>query len=180
MTPVQFSGPSVEGVPSALAIASFLGRAGKAFSARSGDEGSFVNFIDSPAVVIGNVNNRWTSDIRENLPFSFRQGKDREDIIEAGENRVWDIEDSGEVVRDYGLITREPIGVTGSFLLKVAGIRGGGTEAAAEFVTSPESLQSTVSRLPYGSKKKNVQILVMTQVIGRKASPSQVVAVHVW
>lgn len=178
--PVQQSGPAVEGVRAGLAIAAFLGGAGKAFSTRFGEEGSFADLRDSPVVVVGNWNSRWTTDLEDDLPLRFRQTSLGEDIQEAGTNRSWGIATSGEVYPDYGLITREPIGITGSFLLKIAGIRGAGTEAASEFVTRPDLLQNAVKSLPSNWEKKNVQILVMTQSIGRKSSSPQVVAVHVW
>jgi hypothetical protein len=81
---------------------------------------------------------------------------------------------------DYGLITREPIGITGAYLLKVAGLGDGGSEAAAEVVTDPVLLQKAVRMLPPHWENKNLQILVTTEMIGRKASPPRIVGVHSW
>ncbi len=180
LVPGPKSGPGVEGVRAGLAIAAFLGQAGKAFNTRFGEEGSFTDLRDSPAVIVGNRNNRWTTDLEDDLPLRFHQSSDGEDIEEAGTNRSWGIGTSGEVYPDYGLITREPVGITGSFLLKISGIRGAGTEAASELVTRPDLLQNAVASLPPNWEKKNLQILVMTQSIGQKASSPKVVAVHVW
>ncbi len=180
MVPGPKSGPGVEGVRAGLAIAAFLGKAGKAFNTRFGEEASFTDLRDSPAVIVGNRNNRWTSDLEDDLPLRFHQSPLGEDIEEAGTNRSWGIGTSGEVYPDYGLITREPVGITGGFLLKIAGIRGAGTEAASELVTRPDLLQNAVASLPPNWEKKNIQILVMTQSIGQKASSPKVVAIHIW
>ena len=180
LIPGPRSGPGVEGVRAGLAIAEFLGKAGKAFNTRFGEEASFTDLHDSPAVIVGNRNNRWTSDLEDDLPLRFHQSSLGEDIEEAGTNRSWGIGSSGEVYPDYGLITREPVGITGGFLLKIAGIRGAGGEAASELVTRPDLLQSAVASLPPNWEEKNIQILVMTQSIGQKSSSPKVVAIHIW
>ena len=69
---------------------------------------------------------------------------------------------------------------TGQFLVEVAGITATGSEAAAEVASSPEDLQKALRNAPVDWRRKNVQILVRTQVTDEVAGPAQIVAVYVW
>lgn len=180
MNPVSNSGPAVGGVRAGLTLTSFLGRFGKTFNVRFGDEGSFLELRDSPAIIVGAMNNRWTTDIDNNFHFGIHDNNSYQYIQEAGTTHIWRTEYSDTGAKDYGLITRQPIGTTGQFLLKIAGLQDGGTEAACELVTNPEMLQNAIRSLPPHWETKNLQILVSTEIIGRTAGPPQVVAVHVW
>ncbi len=181
LTPVSNSGPAVGGVRASLTLTSFLGKFGKTFTVRFGDEGSFLELRDAPSIIVGAMNNRWTTDMDSNFHFRIRDNNSYQYIEESGTNRTWRAEYSTErEAKDYGLITRQPLGATGQFLLKIAGLQDGGTEAASELVTNPEMLQGVIRSLPPNWQAKNLQILVETDVIGRKAGPPKVLAVYVW
>jgi hypothetical protein len=180
MIPVNNSGPAVGGVRAGLNLTSFLGRFSRAFIVRFGDEGSFLELRDSPSIVVGAQNNRWTTNIDGGFHFSIRDNNSYQYVVEAGTNRTWRVEHTGSGIRDYGLITREPTAITGRFLLKIAGLEDGGTEAGSELVTNPEMLQGIVRTLPPHWETKNLQILVATDVIGHNAGPPQVIAVYAW
>ena len=180
LIPVSSSGPAIGGVRAGMILTSFLGRFGKPVNVRFGDEGSFLESRDSPAIIVGAINNHWTTDLDKDFHFGIHDNNSYQYIAEAGTDRIWRTEYSDRGTKDYALITREPTGSTGQFLLKVAGLEDGGTEAACELVTNPEMLQSVVRGLPPHWETKNLQILIATDVIGRKAGPPQVVAVHVW
>jgi len=180
MIPVSNSGPAVGGVRAGLMLTAFLGRFDKTFALRFGDEGSFLELRDSPSIIVGAMNNRWTTEIDGEFHFSIHDNNSYQYIEEAGTKRTWRTEYSNRRTKDYGLITREPVGDTGQFLLKIAGLQDGGTEAACELVTNPEMLQNVVRTLPPNWQTKNLQILVATDIIGRKAGPPQVVAAYVW
>jgi hypothetical protein len=78
---------------------------------------------------------------------------------------------------DYALITRQPVGATVSSFLR---LQNGGTEAASELVTNPDMLQAVIHTLPANWQSKNLQILIQTEVIGRKAGPPKVLAARIW
>jgi len=61
-----------------------------------------------------------------------------------------------------------------------AGIRGGGTAAAGEFLTNPEYLASALKNAPPGWQKKNVQFVLSTRMFSGNPGPAQVVATHYW
>lgn len=180
MIPVGNSGPAVGGVRAALALTAFLGKAGAPFIARFGDESSFLELRNSPAIVVGALNNRWTNAMDADFHFGIRDNNSYQYIVEKGTNRTWRTEYSARGARDYGLITRQPISSTGQFLLKIAGMSDGGTEAACDLVTNPVALQHVVQSLPPHWETKNLQILIGTDIIGGEAGPPQVIAVYTW
>lgn len=180
MTAVSNSGPAVGGVRAGLTLASFMGKIGKPFAVRFGDEGSFLELRDSPSIIVGAMNNRWTADLDSDFHFGIHDNNSYQYIQEKGTNRTWRTEYTERGAKDYGLITREPKGTTGEFLVKIAGLQDGGTEAACELVTNPKMMENVVRSLPPHWDTKNLQIVISTDVIGWKAGPPQVVAVQVW
>lgn len=181
MIGVGNSGPAVGGVRASLTLTSFLGKFDKTFTVRFGEEGSFLESREAPSIIVGAMNNRWTIDMDNNFYFRIRDNNSYQYIEESGTKNTWRAEYTTErEANDYGLITRQPIGATGQFLLKIAGLQDGGTEAAAELVTNAKMLQDVIHSLPPNWQSKNLQILVKTRVIARKAGPPEVIAVHVW
>jgi hypothetical protein len=62
----------------------------------------------------------------------------------------------------------------------VAGIQSYGTQAAGEFVSSPEYLQAALRKAPPDWERKNMQIVLQTPVIDGLPGPAEVVAIYVW
>ncbi len=82
---------------------------------------------------------------------------------------------------DYGIITRELVGPTGQFLVKIAGMSDNGTEAASELVNVHDELSKVIQTLPKHWESKNLQLLVRTDIIGGKAGPPKLIATfYVW
>lgn len=181
--PVKNSGPATGGVLAAINLSAFFGQQGKQFGVRFGDEASFADLRESPAVIVGALNNRWTMQMTSGLHFVFEEWDGILRIHEnQGSGRNWTVESGshGQWTRDYGLVTREPIAKTGQFVVKVAGISDNGTEAASEVVTRPEDLANALKTVPPGWDKKNLQIVIATDITEGKAGPPQPVAFYVW
>jgi hypothetical protein len=180
LRPVFNSGPAIGGVRSAMLLSAILGRLGKPFVVRFGDESSYLELRDSPAIIVGGLNNRWTSEIDQDLHFGIHDNNTYQYIAEAGTNHVWKEESTSRGVTDYGIITRELVGPTGQFLVKIAGMSDNGTEAASELVTNTDELSTVIQTLPKHWESKNLQLLVRTDIIGGKAGPPKLIATYVW
>lgn len=170
-------------VAAAIRLSSMLGQIGKDSEVRIGDEYSSEDLRTSPAIVIGAFSNRWTMEMTRNLHFSFVEDHAVFRIQEQGASgRRWyaDLDRNGQIVEDYGLITRLVSSSTGQFVVDIAGITSDGSEAAAEIASSREGLKNALRNAPAGWKDKNVQILVKTAVSDGIAGPGQVVAIYVW
>jgi hypothetical protein len=61
-----------------------------------------------------------------------------------------------------------------------AGIKGGGTAAAGEFLTNPAYLGQALASAPPHWEKRNVQFVLKTRLFGGAAGPPQVIASHYW
>ncbi len=165
----------------AVTLSALLGKMGKPDQVRIGSDYSFGDLKNSPAVVVGAFNNRWTLQTTSNLHFSFvEEGRK---IREQGANgRVW-VQHYGknqEPVDDSAIVARLLDSSTGQFTIIVAGIGTEGTQTAGEFVTRPELLDAGVRKLPPDWQKKNVEIVLETTVTDYVPGPPRVVAVHVW
>jgi hypothetical protein len=170
-------------VAAAIRLSSLLGRIGKDSEVRIGNEYSSEDLRTSPAIIIGAFSNRWTMEMTSNLHFAFKEDHAVFSIQEQGpQGRRWyaDINRSGQIVVDYGVVTRLVNSSTGQFVVAIAGITSDGSEAAAEIACSPEGLEKALRNAPPDWKHKNVQILVKTSVSDGIAGPAQVVAIYVW
>jgi hypothetical protein len=170
-------------VYAAFRISEALGRIGKPSQIRIGNESSFDELRGSPAVLIGGYSNRWTMEMTSDLRFVFEE---RDGVLwihdRTSPDKKWfcRLGLHGEVVVDFGVVTRLLDSKTGHSVVSVAGITAPGTDAAAQFVSAPEYLSELARTAPPGWEKKNMQVVVQTSVIDAGASPPHVVAVYFW
>lgn len=61
-----------------------------------------------------------------------------------------------------------------------AGIGRGGTVAAGEFLVDPKRMDEMSGLVPRDWKRKNLEIVLETQVIQGRSGPPRISAVHVW
>jgi hypothetical protein len=176
-------GLAVGDVYTAIRLSALFGQIGKKNQVRIGDNYSFEDLRNSPAVVIGAFNNRWTMQMTSNLHFAFVDEGDQSLIREEGPSgRRWysKTDSNGKALEDYAVVTRLLNSATGQFVLIVAGIKSYGTQAAGEFVSSPEYLQKALQKAPPDWEGRNVQIVLETPVTDGLPGPLQVVAIYVW
>lgn len=170
-------------VYAAVRLSALLGRIGKTNQVRIGGNYSFEDLRNSPAVVIGAFNNRWTMQMTSSLHFRFAEQGGESIIQEEGSSgRRWysKTDSNGRAAEDFAVVTRLLNSKTGQFVVVVAGIKSYGTQAAGEFVSSPESLEKALRMAPADWKKKNVQIVIHTAVTDSVPGPPEVVATYVW
>lgn len=175
------------GIGAAMAIAELKGMfaaRGKPARIRSGNDLSFSDLRDSPAVLIGAFSNRWTLDLMRDLRFVFDHERGLPVIRDrlTPENR-WSLPNlapDGRTSEDYAIVSRVFDSRSGQFLVAAAGITQYGSRAAGEFLTSPERMEQAAARLPRGWERKNLQFVLHAQVLGQAPGPPRVLAVHVW
>jgi hypothetical protein len=118
-----------------------------------------------------------------NLHFRFAFEGDQSIIQEEGpKGRRWytKFDSNVRALEDYAVVTRLLNSSTGQFVVIVAGIESYGTQAAGEFVSSPEDLQAGLRSVSPDWDKRNVQIILRTPVTDNLPGPPQVVASYVW
>lgn len=176
-------GVAVGDVYAAVRVSSLLGQIRKPSQVRIGANYSFEDLSNSPSVIVGAFNNKWTMQIIHGLHFSFVEDKGvymiREQIPGG---RVWlssltGIQQAGE---DYAIVARLLDSKTGQFTIVAAGVTGSGTEAAGEFISNSEFLDRGLQALSPGWEKANLELILKTTVTDSVAGPPQVIASHAW
>jgi len=167
-------------VLAAVLFSNFLGHQGKDSEVRIGDGYSYEDLRNSPAVVIGAFSNPWTMEMTSGLHFSFVDDEKGLRIQEQGPpGRSWLTTHAPPYV-DFGLVTRLLDSNTGQFVILVAGNDASGSDAAADLIVNPDSLERALRDAPRDWPQKNVQIVVSTAVKDAAAGPAKVIAVYVW
>jgi hypothetical protein len=68
----------------------------------------------------------------------------------------------------------------GKIVVVVAGLYASGTEAAGRFLTDAHQMESLRGHVPPHWEKKNLQIVISTEVIDRIPGPARVLAAYSW
>jgi hypothetical protein len=168
----------------AVRLSALLGQMGKESQVRIGSHYSFADLRNSPAIVVGAFNNRWTLQMTSNLHFAFVEEHGGDQMIreQGPAGRVWRAKfgPHGEVIEDFAIVTRLLNSKTGQFVVSTAGILAEGTQAAAELVTSSRYLEDALRTAGPGWAKKNLQFVVQTTVTDSVPGPPQAVAIYTW
>jgi hypothetical protein len=176
-------GVALGDVSAALKFSTLLGHFGKTNQVRVGPNYSFEDLRNSPAIVIGAFNNRWTIDMLSNLRFAFVTDKGVYTIREqvpGGRNWVSVYSKSQLLEEDYGIVARLLDSKTGQFTVIAAGLRDSGTQAAGELASNPGYLTLVLRDAPKDWQNKNLEIILKTTVTDSIPGPPQVVATYYW
>jgi hypothetical protein len=165
-------------------LSALFARMGKPSQTRIGNDISFTDLRNSPAVLIGAFSNTWTLQMTKELRFVFEMKKGVKMIRDRqAPDRSWalpNIAPDGKTPEDYAIVSRVFESGTGQLLISVAGITQYGTQAGGEFLSNPSYLSEALRRAPVGWQQKNIQFVLHIKVIGRTPAPPKVVATHFW
>jgi hypothetical protein len=155
----------------------------RAVEIRYANDLSFSDLRGSPSVLIGAFSNLWTLEMQGGLRFVFEQDKGARRIRDRSDNRTWQLADlapDGKTPEDYALVSRLFDSATGQLLISAAGITQNGTRSAGEFLTNPSLMTQMLAKVPADWPKRNVQVLLHTNVYKGTPGSPKVVATHVW
>jgi hypothetical protein len=171
----------------AMRLSSLFTRFGQEVSLRGGRSTSLADLRGKPVVLVGGFNNAWTLRLTGELRFYFdsdaQEGVEYVKDRQRPDHHSWNVPteaESQEIRRDYAIVTRVQNPATEQTVVVAAGIRGGGTLAAAEFLTHTEYLEKALAHAPRGWKGKNVQFVLSVPVYGGTPGPPEVIASHFW
>ena len=176
-------GVAVGDVYVAARLSALFDHLDKPSQVRIGNNYSFEDLRNSPAVLIGAFNNRWTLQMTSNLRFAFAEENGHFRIQEQGplgRTRSWILGPHGEIVEDFAIVTRLLDAKTGQVLIAAAGLGANGTQAAGEFISRSDYLEQAFGGAPPDWQKKNVQVVLETTVTDSVAGPPRVVATYFW
>ena len=98
-------------------------------------------------------------------------------------NRSWVLDPSipySNFTRDYAVVSRFLDPLTEKMVVVVGGMGRDGTIAAGEFVTEPRYLEMLASRAPRNWERKNLQVVLATDVINGNTGPPRILATYFW
>jgi hypothetical protein len=161
-------------------VAALLTVRKKGFEMRSGEDVAFSDLRESPTLLVGAFNNRWTMELTGDLPFTFGSGLTIRD--HGDKTRTWTptITPDGSVTLDYAIVTRIPHSKSDQPLITIAGITQSGTRAAADFITSPQLLDDFLKNAPKDWSSKSMQIVLQTKVVNNIPTSPSVVVSRYW
>jgi hypothetical protein len=159
---------------------------GARFRFASQSDATFTDLQNGPAVLVGLLNNNWTQRLMPKLRFTVVQPTaDKVVILDRNNpsNQDWAIDYSVpylKVTRDYALVLRMVDPKTEQPVVMDAGITVFGTSAAANFLTNPSEIKKLTAIAPPGWEKKNMEIVLATDVIQGRSGPATILAAQFW
>lgn len=165
-------------------LASFLLAHGKHLDYELARNVSLARLRQRPFVLKGAFNNQWTP--RAVAPFRFYFQLDPERLVrriidrQNPERLDWAAPMASGLTEDYALIARAPEPATGQMMLVIAGLGEKGTAAALEFVTNPTYLNRFASRAPKGWERRNIELVIKSNLVNDDWGEPRVVAMHLW
>lgn len=173
----------------AFTVAKFAGLMqanGRQFELASQSDATFTDLQNGPAILVGLLNNGWTERLVEKLRFTVDQPTpDKVTIRDRNNpsNRSWSIDYATpylNVTKDYALVLRMVDPKTEQMVVVAAGITVFGTTAAGDFLTSEHEMKKLAAIAPPGWEKKNMELVLSTDVIRGRSGPATIVAAQFW
>jgi hypothetical protein len=132
--------------------------------------------------LIGAYNNQWT--IRLLAPLRFHFLPDPQARIVDGMNPAigWERDQSVPYssADDYAIVARFRDPNVDGWVVALAGLGRNGTEAAAQFATSPHYLEMLEQQLGSKFGNRNIEVVLKVGVINAKTGAPSIIAVHAW
>lgn len=152
----------------------------KPYDLRFSNDISISDIRQSPMILLGAFNNTWTLQLDDRLPLVFRSPWSIQEI--ASPHRSWKtiVDSHGNLSQDYSLVIRELHARSGGVAFTVAGLTMIGTRASAEFVTDPVRMNRALQQLPAGWQKKNIELLLHSNITGDLPTSTEVVTIRAW
>ena len=177
----------IDDVSPLVNIAALLRTYGKTARVLGEANTTLTDLRRGPAIFIGAFDNIWT--LRLTAPLHFHFAND------AAMNKLW-IEDRSNpgkhdwmldrtiqhtgTYSDYAIVARFVDPDIEQLVVVAAGIGRGGTVAAGEFLVDSQRMDEMLKQVPRGWQRKNIEIVLETQVIGDRSGPPRISAIYVW
>ena len=176
----------IDDVSPLVNIAALLRTYGKTARVLGEANTTLTDLRRGPSIFIGAYDNIWT--LRVTAPLHFHFANDAamsklwiEDRSNPG-NHQWmmdrTIQQTG-TYSDYAIVARFVDPDIEQLVVVAAGIGRGGTVAAGEFLVDSQRMDEMLKKVPSDWKRKNVEIVLETQVIG-DSGPPRIAAAYVW
>jgi hypothetical protein len=166
-------------------VAGLLQSNGKRYSVKGEGATNLMDLRNGPTVFIGAFDNAWTLRLTANLRYHFANNPEMTDFGIVDSTRPgqpgWVVDRMQQMTtnnyRDYAIVARFIDGTTGKLAVVAAGVARGGTRVAAEYLTDPADL-AQLERA--AANKKNMEVVLSTQIIDGEPGTPKVEASYFW
>jgi DNA-binding winged helix-turn-helix (wHTH) protein len=148
---------------------------------------TLTDLRNGPTVFVGAFDNAWTLRLTNPLRYHFTNNPEMTQFHivdrQSPSQPNWGIDRLEQMAtnnyRDYAIVARFIDGNTGKLALVIAGIGRGGTIAEGELVTNPLPAQLS-SAVRASRNKKNMEIVLSTQIIDGQPGSPKIEATYFW
>ena len=178
----------VDDVYATVKVAGVLQTSRKQYSLKGEGATNLADLRNGPTVFIGAFDNAWTLRLTNTLRYHFANNPEMTMLSivdsQAPTQTHWVLDRSVQMAtnnyRDYAIIARFTDGNTGKLAVVVAGIARGGTIAAGEFLTDAADLAQLQRAALAAGDKKNMEIVLSTQIIDGEPGSPKMEAAYFW
>lgn len=172
-------------IASAIAqLAGTVEHSGAATELASSATTALPDLREHSVALLGGYNNQWTLRLLRPLRFHFVEGLGTREIIadQTQPGTTWERDSSlpYSSADDYALVARFRDPTIDGWVVVLAGLGRNGTEAAAQFATSPHYMQLLKDRVGSGFLNRNIEAVLKVSVIDGNTGAPSILAVHTW
>ncbi len=169
-------------------VAGILQANNRAYTLKGEGATTLDDLRSGPTVFVGAFDNAWTLRLTHALRYHFANDTDMThlwiaDGASAGRSD-WNIDRSVQMAtnnyRDYAILARFTDVNTGKPAIVVAGIGRGGTRVAGEFLTENAHLAQLMRLAHAAGGKKNLEVVLSTQIIDGEPGSPKIEATYFW
>jgi hypothetical protein len=179
---IEYPFVSMEGASAISHVSGLLQSAGVQAQLKSAGATPLTELREHSFVLLGAFNNQWSLRLVEPLRFHFAS-EPAESIVDRMQPQVRWVRDPSlpySSADDYALVARYRDITTDSWVVVLAGVGRNGTEAAAEFASSPRYMQQLRDQIGKDFSNRNIEAVLKVSVIDGKTGAPSILAVHSW
>jgi hypothetical protein len=171
-----------------IRLAGLLQSSGKKYSLKGEGATDLTDLRNGPTIFVGAFDNAWTLRLTRPLRYHFANNADMTefrivDSADPGRPR-WVINRLQQMTtndyRDFAIVARFTDSTTGKLAIVAAGVGRGGTRVAGEFLTEPANLAQLERAAAREGNKKNMEVVLSTQIIDGQPGTPKVEASYFW
>jgi hypothetical protein len=179
---------AIDDLSAIVKIAGLIQSNGRQYSLRGEGTTTLADLRSGPAVFFGAFDNAWTLRLTNPLRYHFSNNPEMTEVrivdSTAPAQSRWVVQRSDQLTtnnyRDYAIAARFTDTNTGKLTVVVAGLARGGTIAAGEFLTDSEDLAQLQRAAQAAGDKKNMEIVLSTQIIDGEPGTPKIEAAYFW
>jgi hypothetical protein len=169
-------------------IGGILQSNGKKYSLRGEGATKLMDLRNGPTVFVGAFDNAWTLRLTNGLRYHFANNPEMTEfgIIDstAPTQKRWFVDRMQQMATknylDYAIVARFTDVTTGKLAIVAAGVGRGGTIAAGELLTDPGNAAQLRRIVQSAGAKRNMELVLSTQVIDGESGTPKVEATYFW